>query len=84
MNKSGWKKRLLLAVVLLIMIGLAAVLFYCQHYFKVRGHGNVTFQEESFEESNRLLQNPNRGFYYIHGFWISEEETDFKEICQHF
>lgn len=79
MNKSGWGKKLLLAVVLLVVIGLLAVFFYGKYYFKVRGHGDVTYQAEPFVESNRSLQNPNRGFYYIHGFWITEEETDFKE-----
>ena len=29
-----------------------------------------------FTESSRKLNNPNRGFYFIHDFWISDEEMD--------
>lgn len=33
-----------------------------------------------FTESARKLNNPNRGFYYIHDFWITDEETDWDRL----
>lgn len=33
-----------------------------------------------FTESAKELHNPNRGFYYIHDFWIRDEEMDFEQL----
>lgn len=44
-----------------------------------RGHGNVTVETRQFTESAKPLDNPGRGFYYMHGFRISDEETDYRE-----
>ncbi len=35
-----------------------------------------------FEESDRKLNNPNRGFYQLYEFLITEEETDYKKLIQ--
>ena len=44
-----------------------------------RGHGNVSLESYVFTESNRELLNPNRGCYYIYGFYINDEDTDFRQ-----
>ncbi|MCM1044476.1 MAG: DUF4832 domain-containing protein [Candidatus Gastranaerophilales bacterium] len=44
-----------------------------------RGHGSVTVESIAFTESAKRLDNPNRGFYYMHGFRIDDEETDYRE-----
>lgn len=35
-----------------------------------------------FQESARELDNPNRGFYYIYDFWITDEETDYQQTVE--
>lgn len=37
-------------------------------------------QPVRFTESSRKLDNPNRGFYFIHDFWISDEEMDCRRL----
>lgn len=32
---------------------------------------------QSFTESSRFLKNPNRGFYYIYGFYITDDAVDY-------
>ncbi len=44
-----------------------------------RSHGNVTVEIQQFTESAKSLDNPSRGFYYMHGFRIGDEETDYRE-----
>ncbi len=44
-----------------------------------RGHGDVTAQSREFTESSGALRNPGRGFYYMHGFRIGDEKTDYRE-----
>lgn len=51
----------------------------------LREHGNVIVTESEFCESSRELTNPNCGFYYMHGFYISDEPMDFRhEIARRF
>lgn len=39
----------------------------------------------SFTESAKELKNPNRGFYHMHGFVISDEEADYaKTVARQF
>lgn len=68
----------------LLLIFLFAALALLQKavalYFETRGHGNAQTQVYTFTESARELVNPNRGFYYMHGFVISDEEADYREI----
>lgn len=35
-----------------------------------------------FTESSRQLRNPNRGFYCLYTFWITEEETDYQQLVK--
>ncbi len=50
-----------------------------EHLLYARGHGNVTVEPQQFTESAKPLDNPGRGFYYMHGFRINDEETDYRE-----
>ena len=40
----------------------------------------VEVENFQFTESARYLQNPNRGFYHMYTFWITEDETDYEEL----
>lgn len=51
---------------------------WLRYYF----HWNVSVVPEKFEESSRSLENPNRGFYYIYGFYIKDEQTDYVQQVQ--
>lgn len=70
----------------LIICSLVIVLVYCSffisHYLTDRNHGNVNLINcTEFEESASYLPNPNRGFYYMYGFMISdEEELDYNDF----
>lgn len=44
-----------------------------------RGHGDVVTDSIQFEESSKWLNNPNRGFYYIYGFYINDDKADYTE-----
>lgn len=44
-----------------------------------RGHGEVAAESRQFTESDKQLNNPGRGFYYMHGFRIGDEEADYRE-----
>lgn len=46
---------------------------------EARGHGQVTTETQQFTESAKELDNPEQGFYYMHGFRITDEESDFRE-----
>lgn len=41
---------------------------------------NITIERESFTESSRELQNPNRGFYQLYSFVITDEEQDYSQL----
>lgn len=65
-----------LAALFLVLAVFAGILWGC---FNQRGHGNVWTQSDAFAESDRALRNPNRGFYHMHGFVITDEPTDYSE-----
>ena len=45
-----------------------------------RDHGSVSGQIQSFTQSSRELDNPNRGFYNIYGFVITDEHQNYEEL----
>ena len=49
-------------------------------YLEQRGHWNVEVSSQIFSESNKKLNNPNRGFYNINGFVINEEKTNYNKL----
>lgn len=55
----------------IILLAIGAGAFVSLHF-----HWNLAVQTETFAESSRELYNPNRGFYYIYGFRIKDENTD--------
>ena len=71
----GW----VLSLIFLVIIVTAAVAASGYVWLLGRGHGNVNVEAYEFVESARTLNNPNRGFYHMHGFIISDEETDYRE-----
>ena len=71
-------------VLLVILLGLCCFKIK-DGYFLMRGHGDVLFQANTFTESTAYLKNPNRGFYYMHGFYITDEKMEFsQEIASRF
>ena len=40
-------------------------------------HWKVTCTPAAFAESSRRLSNPDRGFYYIYGYRITDEPVDY-------
>lgn len=71
----GW----VLGLVFFVIIVTAAAAASGYVWLLGRGHGNVYVEAYEFVESARTLNNPNRGFYHMHGFIISDEETDYRE-----
>ncbi len=63
------KKLAFFILFVLIITGIAAGL---HDYF----HWQVTFNTENFTESAQEIWNPDRGFYHIYGFLISDEPAD--------
>lgn len=47
-------------------------------YFAMRGHGGADITTVTFEESGKRLKNPNRGFYFLHGYYIHDKMTDYR------
>lgn len=71
-------------MILLIALfgGLVWLSFSVGYYTAKRNHGQVYVEECcTFTESAKELDNPNRGFYYIYGFVISDEDmVDYDEL----
>ncbi len=65
----------LLCIILLVVILCKSL----ELWYEKRGHGNVTAISNVFTESARKLDNPNRGFYHMHGFLITDKETTFTQ-----
>ena len=82
----GWVGVLFLDAILLFAAAAAVCLWFfsSEHdnlsgWLIARTHGKVNVTDYEFEESDRILRNPNRGFYHMHGFVISDGETDYRE-----
>ncbi len=68
---------------LMVLLLVTAVFF-----FWIRGwERKVNIENAAFTESSRELQNPNRGFYHLYSFLITDEEQDYSrmvsELYQH-
>lgn len=59
--------------IVLLLVLIAAVLYLTLY----RKHGSGTVQIQKYTESARKLENPNRGFYQMYGFVISDEGEDY-------
>ena len=67
------RKKLLFFILFVLMITGIAVGIH--DYF----HWQVMLTTETFTESTEKIWNPNRGFYHIYGFLISDEPADMSE-----
>lgn len=47
-----------------------------------RPYGYIWAENATFTESEKALDNPNRGFYFIYGFTPSDYETDFASVVE--
>ena len=62
---------------------LAAAIGLTVGIIMVLHHGlgtRIKAEAVQFDESARRLDNPNRGFYLMYEFWITDEETDYDSI----
>lgn len=67
---------LALACVTLLLVALYFVFFF-GYKTAARNHGDVTIIETcSYSESTKVLRNPNRGFYFMYGFRISDDKEE--------
>ena len=57
-----------------LFILMMVFLLTCGGWFELR---RVEVRTQRFEESSRLLENPNRGFYRLYGFLITDEEKNY-------
>lgn len=80
-------KRCLIKVflsILLLLVIISPIIssFYAGYYFSKRNHGDIVVKEcVSFSETAKEIRNPNRGFYYIYGFSISDDvDVDYDEV----
>ena len=48
----------------------------------MRNHGDVYAECVTYEESDRELSNPDRGFYHMHGFRITEQDAEYHDTIQ--
>ena len=74
-EKHKIKQRRTVLYVFLVLCGVSL--------FLLKGANvRVEVQNFQFTESARDLKNPNRGFYHLYTFWITEEETDYEELIE--
>lgn len=74
---STTEKRIKIVVACVLVAGFCCLLLHS--YFCVRGHGGATVETVVFEMSDKKLKNPNRGFYFMHGYYIYDDMMDFRE-----
>lgn len=63
-------------LLLFFCLFLIVLSFQTGFYIAKRNHGDVVIRQcVSFSETSDQLNNPNRGFYYIYGFRITDKES---------
>lgn len=67
------KHKFLLLVTLILLLTVVMLLLKCVCI-------RVEVNKIPFTESARQLQNPNRGFYSLYSFWITDEQVDYQEL----
>lgn len=75
-------KAILRFLLVLFLIFLVVAAFQTGFYLAKRNHGNVYITEcVTFSETSDEIYNPNRGFYYIYGFRISDDvNVNYEEV----
>lgn len=76
MRRRRWRKFLIFFCGFLA-VSLAAVIVICLHREQVR---EVEIENIVFTESARKLSNPNRGFYQLYLFSITDSEQDYPQM----
>lgn len=81
-------RKIFLIITGLILVSVALYFSFLFGYkLAMRNHGNVYITEVcSFSETTKELSNPNRGFYFMHGFRISDEKDEnyYNALSKHF
>lgn len=67
------KKRVVIRIFICLVVVISSLFFQQFHY-------NLSAQTVTFTESSRILKNPNRGFYHIWGFYITDESMDWENV----
>lgn len=78
MKKTNRKKKIGIILTVLLFVCAIGIAVFVRQYF----HWNLTTEVETFQESPRELQNPNRGYYYIYGFHINDEQMEWETAVQ--
>ncbi|MCM1568688.1 MAG: DUF4832 domain-containing protein [Roseburia sp.] len=63
-------------VYFLLMTGVFLLLGLAGKFYLQSRHWQVTVSTSEFSETSAYLDNDDRGFYYIYGFYITDEDTD--------
>ena len=71
------KRKKILMFTAIVIVSVAALLLFLKYRY-------IRVETESFPftESARKLSNPNRGFYHLYTYLITEEQTDYEEVIQ--
>lgn len=69
------KAKLVFFIYGLVIIILTALVMFCLIRGKI---GRIKIQNETFTESSRELRNPNRGFYKLYSFLITDRKQNYK------
>lgn len=71
------KRKKILMFTAIVIVSVAALLFFLKYRY-IR----VETENFPFTESARKLSSPNRGFYHLYTFLITEEQTDYDEMIK--
>lgn len=78
-TKRGKRTTIGIVIIFAAVIFVFLVGYMFGAYLNYRNHWNVTSNVVAFTESSKQINNPNRGFYSLYGFVISDEEQDYKQ-----
>ena len=63
-------------ILLLMILAVLVLPAWC----KVLIGGSIRTKAYTFTESSRVLKNPNRGFYHLYSFTITDDKTDYEGL----
>ncbi len=68
--------RQMVFILLLMILAVLVLPAWC----KVLIGGSIRTKAYTFTESSRVLKNPNRGFYHLYSFTITDDKTDYEGL----
>lgn len=74
--KKQKRKRIIIVSMIIILLMIVYVLILKSLDIQVE------VKDFQFTESARKLSNPNRGFYHLYTFWVTEDQTDCDELIK--